>query len=63
MGRLGVSVQVFKELEKKYAENEHVLDNILNNWIRTVGISDSNTNQEDEDAGGCRTLRLSSEIE
>jgi hypothetical protein len=63
MGRLGVSVQVFKELEKKYAENEHVLDNILNNWIRTVGISDSNTNQEDEDAGGCRTLWLSSEIE
>jgi hypothetical protein len=49
MGRLGVSVQAFKELEKKYIENKHVLY-IVNNWIRTVGISDSNTNQEDEDA-------------
>jgi hypothetical protein len=63
MGRLGVSVQAFKELEKKYTENEHVLDNGLNNWIRTAGISDSNTNQEDEDAGVCRTLPLSSEID
>jgi hypothetical protein len=57
MGRMGVSVQAFKELEKKYTENEHVLDNILNNSIRTVRISHSNTNQEDEDAGGCRALR------
>jgi hypothetical protein len=27
MGRLGVSVQALKEFEKKYTENEHVLDN------------------------------------
>jgi hypothetical protein len=49
MGRLGVSVQAFKELEKKYIENEHVLY-ILNNWIRNVRIFDSNTTQQDEDA-------------
>lgn len=48
MGRLGVSVQAFKELEKKYMRMSMLY--ILNNWVRTVGISDSNTNQEDEDA-------------
>jgi len=58
MGRMGVSVQAIKELEEKYTGNEHVLDNILNNSIRTVRISDSNTNQEYEDAGGCRILPL-----
>jgi hypothetical protein len=49
----------FKEHKKKYTENKHVLDNILNSFIITVGISDS----EDEDAGGCRILPLSSETD
>lgn len=40
---MGVSVQASTELEKKYTENEHVLDNILNNFIISVRISDSNT--------------------
>jgi hypothetical protein len=63
MGRMGFIVQAFKELEKKYTENKHVLANILNNSIRTVRISDSNTNHEEEDAGGCKALPLLSEID
>jgi hypothetical protein len=38
---MDVSVQASTELQKKYTENEHVLDNILINFIISVGISDS----------------------
>jgi hypothetical protein len=50
-------VQAFKELEKQYTEKEHVLDNVLNSFTVTVGISDSKV----EDAGGCSILPLSLE--
>jgi hypothetical protein len=37
---------------KNYIENEHVTDNILENFFIHVRYSDSYTNREDEDVCG-----------
>jgi hypothetical protein len=50
-----------KEIEKNYIENERVLDNIADNLVITIGTSESNTDELDDDADAFGILPLSSD--